>query len=122
MLLRNTGSTRSVAKLVPGLILCIGTAALLSILFNDDSESRVIAPWICLLAVVFAGMLFGRLSGLVGSLAASLTFAVWLFPPVGSLAVQNSLDLGILLGFQLIGVGVASVCPPQPWIKADTPF
>jgi K+-sensing histidine kinase KdpD len=106
--------------MVLGLILCEGLAALLSVLFNSDAESRQIAPWICLQAVILAGVLCGRLSGLVGSIAATLTFAIWLFPPVGSMAVHDAFDLLTLLGFQLIAIGIAAMCPQRPSGKANS--
>jgi hypothetical protein len=122
MISKNMRSISSFTSLITGLILCEAMAALLSILFNNDSESRLVAPWICLQAVILAGVLCGRLSGLVGSIAATATFATWLFPPVGSMAVEDYPDWAILLGFQLICVGVAFLCPQRPFARERSSF
>jgi len=74
----------------------------------------VAAPMICLQAVIVAALFWGRVPGFVGALAAGLTFAIWLFPPIGSLAIQNPADRIILLLFQLAGLGVVFLSPRRP--------
>jgi K+-sensing histidine kinase KdpD len=95
-------------------VVCCGVAVLLCTLMNNGWEFRVAAPMICLQAVIVVSLFLGRVPGLVGAVAASLTFAVLLFPPVGRLAVAHPVDRVILLVFQLAGVGIVFLTPRTP--------
>jgi hypothetical protein len=86
-------------------------AVLLSILLNDSGEIRLAAPFLCSLAAIPATVYWGRLSGIMGSLAASFTLAVLLFPPVGSLEVQDFSARAILILSQLGAIGAAMIAP-----------
>ena len=93
---------------------CAGAAVLLSALMNSGWEFRVVAPMICLQAVIVVSLFWGRLPGLVGAVAASLTFAIWLFPPIGSFAIHDPADRVILLLFQLAGLTIVLLSPRTP--------
>ena len=95
-------------------VLCAGVAALLCALMNSGWEFRFAAPMICLQAVIVASLLWGRLSGFIGAVSAGLVFYIWLFPPVGTLVIENSTDLLILLFFQLASLGIAFLAPRPP--------
>jgi K+-sensing histidine kinase KdpD len=68
-------------KLKPlfGIVACAGTAVLLTIFLKDGADVRPAAPAICLQAVIFASVYWGRVSGVIGSIAASLTFDIFCF-------------------------------------------
>ena len=65
-------------------------------------------------AVIVASLLWGRLPGFVGAVSASLIFYIWLFPPIGTLVIQNSVDIIILLLFQLACLGIVFLSPRTP--------
>ena len=76
-------------KYIVGVAFCTCAAALLSIAFKSDPEVRLGAPSVCLLAIIMASFLWGRLAGILGGAAATVTFSLLLFPPVGSLRVND---------------------------------
>jgi K+-sensing histidine kinase KdpD len=96
-----------------GVVLCTFIAALLSVLLTDGPETRLAAPAICLQGVIVTSLFCGRLAGLIGSATAGLTFALWLFPPIGSLAISNPADRLVLTLFQLTAVLAALLSPAQ---------
>jgi len=73
-------------------------ALALSLFFRDAAAKRVV-PAIFLLALVAVAYLFGRLASLLAAIAAVLIFAVFLFEPYGSLAVDKATDRVELLCF-----------------------
>jgi K+-sensing histidine kinase KdpD len=92
-----------------GIAACTGLAAFLSILLNDGGEIKLAAPVLCLLVVILTSYYWGRLSGLIGSLAATLTLALMLFPPLGSLRVQEPTARMVLILSQLCAIGVVLI-------------
>ncbi len=78
-----------IQKRLVGLGFCVCAAVLLSLIFNDDSEVRLGAPLVCLFVVIVTSFLWGRGAAILGGAAASLTFAVLLFPPLGRLRVSD---------------------------------
>lgn len=77
---------------------CSALALALSLFFRDAAAKRVV-PAIFLLALVAVAYLFGRLASLLAAIAAVLIFAVFLFEPYGSLAVDKATDRVELLCF-----------------------
>ena len=94
-----------------GVAICVAAAALLCILLNDSADSRFIAPAVCLQAVILVALYFGRVSALAGSAASSLILTLFLFPPLGSLAIHDRLEMGMLLVFQASSILVALISP-----------
>lgn len=87
-----------------GVGFCVATAALLSAYLKDGENVRFVAPVICLQVVILVSLYWGRVTGVIGSLLASVIFAVFLFPPNG-LAIQDVTErimLLILIGGTLI--------------------
>jgi hypothetical protein len=68
-----------------GVGFCATTAALLSFFLRDSANVRFVAPVICLQVVIFVSLLWGRTTGMVGSLVAVVIIAVFLFPPFDSI-------------------------------------
>lgn len=104
-------TARKTLKSSFGVVLCTFTAVLLSVLLTDGPEIRLAAPAICLQGVIVTALFCGRLAGLIGSAAAGLTFALWLFPPIGSLVISNPSDRVMLTLFQLTAVLAALLSP-----------
>ena len=94
-----------------GIAICFGTAAFLSILLSDGGEIRLAAPVLCLIVVVSTSLYWGRHAGFIGSVAATLTLAVLLFPPLGSLYVQETGARTVLVLFQLSAIGAVLITP-----------
>ena len=70
---------------------CSALALALSLFFRGAAAKRAV-PAIFLLALVAVAYLFGRLASLLAAIAAVLIFAVFLFEPYGSLAVDKATD------------------------------
>lgn len=95
--------------------ICASAAVVLCTLMNDGWEFRVAAVMICLQAVIVVSLFWGRIPGIVGAISASMIFYVWLFPPVGTLVIENPSDRLILLLFQLAGLGIVFLSPRNPF-------
>lgn len=102
---------RTSLKSIFGIAACAGTAVLLTICLKDGEDIRPAAPAICLQAVIFVSVYWGRFSGIIGSIAASLTFDIFLFPPIGSMAIHDPTERFMLTLFQLAALGVFLVSP-----------
>jgi hypothetical protein len=93
--------------------LCAGIAGFLCLLLSDVS-ARWIPPLLFLLATIPIAHLWGTKAGIIGAAVANLIFAVFLFPPIGSLAVRGVTDRIILISFQLCAIGVAYLSRVEP--------
>jgi K+-sensing histidine kinase KdpD len=71
-----------------GFVLCGFAASLLAILFWN-SHHRLAAPILFTFVVVAVAIRFGRVVGILGTLFGAALFALWLFPPFGSLHVSS---------------------------------
>jgi len=93
-----------------GFVLCGFAASLLAILFWN-SQYQVVAPVLFTVVVVAVAVHFGRMVGILGTLFGAALFALWLYPPFGSLGVSgqqarsslNALLLGGLVLSYLLG-------------------
>lgn len=101
-------------KSVVGIGVCTGVATVLTVLLGEAGEVRFAAPAICLLVVIVTSVYFGRLSGFLGAHAAALTMALWLFPPIGSLWVQEHAAQAMLIVLQAGATGVVLLIPSRP--------
>jgi len=100
--------------------LCAGIAGFLCLLLSDVS-ARWIAPLLFLLATIPIAHLWGTKAGIIGAAVANLIFAVFLFPPIGSLAVRGATDRIILISFQLCAIGVAYLSGVEPaWSEVSS--
>jgi hypothetical protein len=96
-----------------GITLCAGIAGFLCLLLSDVSTHWV-APLLFLLATIPIAHFWGTKAGIFGAAVANLIFAVFLFPPIGSLAVREGTDRLILISFQLCAIGVAYLSRVEP--------
>jgi K+-sensing histidine kinase KdpD len=104
-------SSRIAQHALFGASFCAGVTALMCALVDDSWESRASVPVIALLGVIFTSQFWGRVAGFVGSFAASLVFDACLFPPFGSLAIEDPLDLTWFGSFHFCSIIVVLVCP-----------
>jgi hypothetical protein len=102
---------RVTLKSLPGVALSVCAAVALSLLLNDDSEIRLLVPVICLFVVLATSFIWGRMAAILGSVGATLTFTILLFPPLGSLRVADPGERMMLLLFQLSAIGLAFLAP-----------
>ncbi len=103
-------SFRSGLKCSLGVGFCVATAVLLSVFLRGAESIRFVAPMICLQVVIVVSLHWGRLTGLIGSVLASLTFDIFLFPPSG-LAIHDSTERLMLLLLLGGAVCVAALVP-----------
>ena len=98
-------------KLFAGVFVCVVGAVLLSLTFNDDTSIRALALLMCLVVVLVTALFCGRWAAILGGIAASLTFAVLLFPPFGSLQIKDHAERVMLVLFQLTAAAVSFLGP-----------
>lgn len=99
-------------KLLAGLALCVVVALALSV-------SDLFHPWRVLLPIAFVGILvllalrYGLLVSVIGAPLAAFIFAYFLFPPLHSFQVENSVAKGNLGWMVLAGVVISYLVAPQ---------
>jgi K+-sensing histidine kinase KdpD len=90
-----------------GAAVCEVSAAGICYLFQGSTHDSIV-PLGFLVIVVACARHFGALAGVLGSLSAAVTFAVFLFAPVGRLAVSD-ISARVALTVLVIG-GIALSC------------
>jgi len=98
-------------KSLAGISVCSGTAVLLTIFLRDEATVRIAAPAICLQAVIITALYWGRLPALIGAAISGITFALWLFPPVGRLTIHDPSERVVLTIFLLLALAVTRLSP-----------
>ena len=86
-----------------GFFFCGFAAALLAILFWN-SHYQIAAPILFTFVVVAVAIRFGRVVGILGTLFGAAIFALWLYPPFGSLRVSSQQARGSLNALLLGGL------------------
>jgi K+-sensing histidine kinase KdpD len=86
-----------------GVALCTGAAACLTPLFRASSF-RPFLPLLFLGVVVLVAIRFGRLAGMLGTAAAALIFAEFLFEPRLSLIARDSAEKSNLIWMIIGGI------------------
>lgn len=86
-----------------GFVLCGFAASLLAILFWN-SHYQIVAPILFTVVVVVVAIRCGRLVGMLGTLFGAALFAIWLYPPFGSLRVSGQQARGSLHALLLGGL------------------
>jgi K+-sensing histidine kinase KdpD len=92
------------------ILACATLATLLSVFFRGYGL-RVAVPVMFLLVVIAVAQLVNRLATVLIAGCACLIFALVLFEPYGSLAIQNAADRMALLGFALCAVAAIVLSP-----------
>lgn len=86
-----------------GFVLCGFAASLLAILFWN-SQYQIVAPILFMVVAVVVAIRFGRIVGILGTLFGAALFALWLYPPFGSLRVSSQQAHGSLHALLLGGL------------------
>ncbi len=113
--------SRHVLSTLLAVALLAATAGLASFGLSASPERRLV-PAAFVVLVVGVALRFGALAGILGSLAGAVIFARWLYPPLGSLRVENAaardhlgwmLLAGISLSYLLAVPGVTGKHEPK---------
>jgi hypothetical protein len=94
-----------------GIALCTSSAVLLSVFQINTASFRMASLGISLFAVAMTAWLFGRWPALIGSIAVSVTLAIWVFPPTGNLVIENRAELQALVLFQVAAIATSLMRP-----------
>ena len=100
-------------KSLCGIVFCIGAAAVLSLVMRDP-DTRLAAPILCTFAIMATSFLWGRAAAILGAAAATLTFDLFLFPPLGSIRVSDPVERLALALLAWSAVVAALMTPPNP--------
>jgi K+-sensing histidine kinase KdpD len=96
-----------------GIVFCIGAAAVLSLVMRDP-DTRLAAPILCTFAVMASSFLWGRAAAILGAAAATVTFDLFLFPPIGSIRVSDPVERLALALLVWSAVVASLMTPPNP--------
>ena len=100
-------------KSLRGIVFCIVAAGVLSFVMRDP-DTRLAAPILCMFAVMASSFLWGRAAAILGAAAATLTFDLFLFPPIGSIRVSDPVERLALALLALSAVVASLMTPPNP--------
>ncbi|HTJ86134.1 MAG TPA: DUF4118 domain-containing protein [Terriglobales bacterium] len=92
--------------------LSVATATVLILIFHSSSL-RFSLPLIFLGIILVVAIRFGSTAGVLGTIAAAMIFAVFLFEPWLSLAVQDSVAKDRLIWMVLIGIIISDLLGPH---------
>ena len=95
-----------------GFLICCSAAFLTCFAFGDHA-SKAFLPIVFLAVVILIALRFGSLAGIVGSCAATGIFAVLLFPPIGSMEIENVHQRSNLGWFLVAGISTSFLFAPQ---------
>jgi len=100
-----------------GGLVCALAALALSAAANGQSW-RNLAPLIFTVVLLIIAGLFGSRAGVLGTVAAALIFASFLFSPIGNILVTDESARGNLGWMMLIGIGFSFLfAPPTSGIR-----
>ena len=109
---------RTKVKLITGIVVCCCAAILLSWVMKDP-DTRLAAPLLCIFVVFLVAFRWGRAAAILGAAAANLIFAMFLFPPVGSIRISELDERMALVVLQSSAVFAALLIGPHR--KKDPP-
>jgi K+-sensing histidine kinase KdpD len=108
-------SLHRVDFLIGGLICAI--AALAASLVAAGHSWEVSVPLFFSVVLLLTALRFGTRAGILGTLAASLIFAVFLFRPLGSLHVANETARANLVWMLLMGIAFSFLFAPASGLR-----
>lgn len=91
---------------------CTLAAAIATPLFSESSFQRLL-PFLFLVVIALIAIRFGNIAGVVGTFAAAVIFATFLFRPTPSLLVEDSISRSNLIWMLLIGVVISDLLEPM---------
>jgi K+-sensing histidine kinase KdpD len=102
---------RGTLRFFAGIAVCAVTAVALTFFLRDGGTIRLAAPALSLQVVIVTALCWGRLPALIGAVIAGMAFALWLYPPYGSLWVHDPFERVVLTIFQLTALGITRLSP-----------
>ena len=88
-------------------VLLLAAAAVLACTRLTAPNLRHFLPAVFVVIVVAVALRYGALAGVVGSLVCAAVFARWLYPPLGSLRVQDSVARDHIGWMLLAGISLS---------------
>jgi K+-sensing histidine kinase KdpD len=98
---------------VVGTLLCATTAVCLSVIFEQSSFIKFL-PLLTLVIIIWIASRFGATAGILGTIAAAIVFAGWLFTPRFSLRVANHSERSNLIWMVIAGVALSELVGRMP--------
>jgi K+-sensing histidine kinase KdpD len=108
---------QNASKSLCGIVFCICAAVVLSLVMRDP-DTRLAAPVLCTFAVMASSFLWGRAAAILGAAAATVTFDLFLFPPIGSIRVSDPVER-LALALLAWSAVVAFLMTPQAPTQAS---
>ena len=105
---------------VIGVLLCCSAAFAASVGFRDY-VSKSSLPLVFIAVVTVIALRFGSLAGILSSCASAAIFALFLFPPIGSLRIQDVQQRTNLGWFLVAGLSVSFLFANSPSSKQRQP-
>lgn len=102
---------RGTLRFLAGVSVCAVTAVVLTFFLRDGGSIRLAAPALSLQVVIVTALCWGRLPALIGAVIAGMAFALWLYPPYGSIWVHDPFERVVLTVFQLAALCVTRLSP-----------
>ena len=106
--------------LVIGMLLCCSAAFAASVGFRDYVAKSSL-PLVFIAIVTLVALRFGSLAGLLSSCASAAIFALFLFPPIGSLRIQDLQQRTNVGWFLVAGLSVSVLFANSPSPKQRQP-
>lgn len=93
-------------KVLLGTMLCGTLAVVVSVMGQTKPGKSALPIWF-LAAVMLIIFRFGSLAGILGTIASGIVFAVYLFEPLGRLAVHDGVQKNHLMWMVLVGLALS---------------
>jgi len=93
-------------KALLGAILCATLAVVVAVMGQSKPGKSILPIWF-LAAVMLIIFRFGALAGILGTVISGIIFAVYLFEPLGRLAVHNEVQKDNLMWMVLVGIALS---------------
>jgi K+-sensing histidine kinase KdpD len=93
-------------KAVLGAILC-GTLAVVVTVLGQNKPGKAALPIWFLAAIMLTIFRFGSMAGILGTIFSAITFALYLFEPLGRLAVHDATQKDHLMWMLLVGLALS---------------
>jgi K+-sensing histidine kinase KdpD len=102
-----------VGRPLTGILLCLGAALALVLLFSS-TPWRVFAPLALAGIIILAAARYGLLVSVLGSIAAALVFAYFLYPPLGSFRVASQAERANIGWMMMASIALSYLLLPGP--------
>lgn len=95
---------------------CCGIAAVAATLFAPHS-SRAVVPILFIVFIAALAAYFGVAAGVIGTLLATVVFATFMYPPIGSVTVQVPAGRAALAWMVLGGISLSYLFGLEPHVR-----